>query len=202
MQCTIHAGVLYHSSTRSVRLWCWCTMYQAAGVPGVHCTKGLVLVYLVLRSKCAVPVCTVLGALFWCTVPTAFFWSTRYTVPGALFLCTWYSPPGTKEQEHWYSGCATGLIPPTLPAGTQGPSIYSTGACYETNEPKYSQFSALKNSKKPAKKTVLFQETLVPNTPLASSPMVSPMKPMHCSELKYLIFSASCRKFTKLWLLH
>ena len=56
-------------------------------------------------------------------------------------------------------------------------------------------FQLKKSSKKLAKKTVLFQETLVPNTPLASSPMVSPMKPMHCSELKYLIFSASCRKF-------
>ena len=128
---------------------------------------------------------------------------TRYrrtrAVVQCLCLCTRYSPPGTEEQEHWYSGCATGLIPPTLPAGTQGPSIYSTGACYETNEPKYSQFSALKKAKKnQPKKTVLFQETLVPNTPLASSPMVSPMKPMHCSELKYLIFSASCRKFTKL----
>ena len=57
---------------------------------------------------------------------TNLFHST--TVPRASFGSTWYSCMPLASST------------PTQPAGTQGPSIYSTGACYEINQPKYSGF--------------------------------------------------------------
>ena len=59
---------------------------------------------------------------------TNLFHSTTTTVPRASFGSTWYSCMPLASST------------PTQPAGTQGPSIYSTGACYETNQPKYSGF--------------------------------------------------------------